>query len=224
MPEKDGIEMKCEHVIWDWNGTLLDDVWLSVQSINTVLNRYELPQITTSYYLDIFTFPVIEYYKLLGFNFEKDPFKKVGTEFINEYTFNQYNPKLHDGSINVLKTIHDSPVGQSLVSAATQRMLDKLMVYHKIGHYFEHIIGQDNHYAYGKEDTVTELLDEKALNPSNVLFIGDTIHDHEVAINLGMQCILISHGHTSQERLMATGSVVLPNLHSFINWFNEINK
>ena len=213
--------MKCEHIIWDWNGTLLDDVWLSVQSINTVLSRYDLPQITTSRYLNIFTFPVIEYYKVLGFNFEKDPFKKVGTEFINEYTSNQYNPDLHEGSINVLKTIHDSPVGQSLVSAATQKMLDKLIHYHKLENYFDDIIGQDNHYAYGKEDTVNKWLDTRDLDPSHVLFIGDTIHDHEVAINSGMQSLLISHGHTSQERLLKTRTIVLPNLRSFIEWFKE---
>ena len=216
--------MKCEHIIWDWNGTLLDDVWLSVQSINTVLSRYELPQITTSRYLNIFTFPVIEYYKVLGFNFEKDPFKKVGTEFINEYTSNQYNPDLHEGSINVLKTIHDSPVGQSLVSAATQKMLDKLIHYHKLENYFDDIIGQDNHYAYGKEESVLQWLNNNNIIPSNVLFIGDTIHDHDVAVNLGMRCILISHGHTSHKRLMKTGSVVLQDFYSFISWYKENNK
>tara|TARA_B100001964_G_scaffold124970_1_gene138418 strand:+ start:289 stop:939 length:651 start_codon:yes stop_codon:yes gene_type:complete len=213
--------MKCEHIIWDWNGTLLDDVWLSVQSINTVLSRYELPQITTSRYLDIFTFPVIEYYKLLGFNFDTDPFEKVGTEFINEYTYNQYLPKLHKDLIKVLKEINDLKVSQSLVSAATQKMLDKLIHYHKLANYFETVIGQDNHYAYGKEDTVSKWLDARSLDPSHVLFIGDTIHDNEVAINSGMQSLLISHGHTSRERLLKTGTIVLPNLNSFIHWFKE---
>ena len=131
--------MKCEHIIWDWNGTLLDDVWLSVQSINTLLTRYELPQITTSHYLDIFTFPVIEYYKLLGFNFEIKSFEKVGTEFINEYTYNQYSPKLHKDSIKVLKEIKDLKVSQSIVSAATQKMLDKLLHYHRLENYFDTI-------------------------------------------------------------------------------------
>ena len=213
--------MKYKHIIWDWNGTLLDDVWLSVQSINTVLSRYKLPQITTSHYLDIFTFPVIEYYKLLGFNFGTDPFEKVGTEFINEYTYNQYDPKLHKDSIKVLKEINDLKVSQSLVSAATQKMLDKLIHYHKLANYFETVIGQDNHYAYGKEDTVSKWLDARSLDPSHVLFIGDTIHDHEVAINSGMQSLLISHGHTSQERLLKIGTIVLPNLRSFIAWFKE---
>ena len=216
--------MKYEHIIWDWNGTLLDDVWLSVQSINTVLFRYDLPHITTSGYLDIFTFPVIKYYKLLGFNFKTDPFKKVGTEFISEYTDNQYSPKLHKDTIKVLKEINYLDVSQSIVSAATQKMLDKLIYHHKLENYFDTIVGQDNHYAYGKEDTVDKWLRARDLDPSHVLFIGDTIHDHDVAINLGMKSILISHGHTSRERLLETGTIVLPNLHSFIDWFKESTK
>jgi|TARA_Y100000031_G_C8227799_1_gene389302 phosphoglycolate phosphatase len=216
--------MKCEHIIWDWNGTLLDDVWLSVQSINKVLSRYDLPPTTTSHYLNIFTFPVIIYYKLLGFNFETEPFEKVGTEFIEEYTSNQFSPKLHKDSIKVLDWIHESTVSQTLVSAATQKMLEKLIHHHKLEHYFDDIIGQDNHYAFGKEKSVLQWLKYKNVNPSNVLFIGDTIHDHDVADNLGLKCILISHGHTNPGRLMKTGSVVLPDLYSLINWFKENNK
>jgi len=213
--------MKCEHIIWDWNGTLLDDVWLSVQSINTVLSRYNLAHITTSGYLDIFTFPVIKYYKLLGFDFKTDPFEKVGTEFINEYTDNQYSPKLHKDTIKVLKEIKYLEVSQSLVSAATQKMLDKLLHHHRLENYFDTIVGQNNHYAYGKEDTVNKWLGARDLDPSHVLFIGDTIHDHEVAINSGMKSILISHGHTSRERLLETGAIVLPNLRSFLGWFKD---
>ena len=109
------------------------------------------------------------------------------------------------------------------MSAATQKMLGKLIHHHKLEHYFDEIIGQDNHYAFGKEESVLQWLKNKNVIPSNVLFIGDTNHDHDVAVNLGMRCILISHGHTSPERLMKTGSVVLPDLYSFINWFKENN-
>ena len=78
--------MGIKHIIWDWNGTLLDDLWLSIKAINIVLKRYSLSEITEDKYLDIFTFPVVDYYELLGFDFNKHPFEVVGTEFIEEYT------------------------------------------------------------------------------------------------------------------------------------------
>lgn len=85
--------MKIKHIIWDWNGTLLDDLWLSIKAINIVLNRYQLPEIHEEKYLEIFTFPVIDYYERLGFDFEKQPFTVVGTEFIEEYTKRQLKPR-----------------------------------------------------------------------------------------------------------------------------------
>ena len=123
--------------------------------------------------------------------------------------------------LKVLKEINYLEGSQSLVSAATQKMLDKLLHHHRLENYFDTIVGQNNHYAYGKEESVLQWLNNNNVIPSNVLFIGDTIHDHDVAVNLGMKCILISHGHTSHKRLIKTGSVVLPDIYSFINWYKE---
>ena len=60
------------HVIWDWNGTLLDDATACVAAINALLERRLLPQVTHQQYLDIFDFPVRNYYLQLGFDFSKD--------------------------------------------------------------------------------------------------------------------------------------------------------
>jgi len=210
--------MKCEHIVWDWNGTLLDDVWLSVQSINKILRKYSLPEIEISYYLDIFTFPVIDYYEKLGFNFNKNPFEVVGTEFIDEYTRHQLNPRLHKDTISVLDTINSLSISQSIVSASTQKMLNKLVKHHGLNKYFEFIIGQDNHYAYGKENTVRIWIRDNNINPSSVFFIGDTLHDFEVAKNLGMRCILLSHGHTSKHRLQNTNSLMFSDMKSLMIW------
>ena len=62
--------MNIKHIVWDWNGTLLDDLWLSIKAINIVLKRHNLPQVNDKIYLNLFIFPVIEYYKKLGFDFE----------------------------------------------------------------------------------------------------------------------------------------------------------
>ena len=210
--------MKYKHILWDWNGTLVDDVWLSVESINIVLDRYKMDRITIPQYLEIFTFPVIDYYKKLGFNFEKDHFEKVGTDFILQYTKNQFLPELHINSLDILSKIKRLEVSQSIVSAATQKMLDKMMEHHKLNNYFKYVVGQDNHYAYGKEEKVKKLIKNEKIKPTEVLYIGDTIHDFEVADNLRIDCLLLSHGHTSYSRLLKTGVHIFSNMKSLYNW------
>jgi len=213
--------MKYKHILWDWNGTLLDDVWVSVKSINIILNRYKIDEITICKYLEIFTFPVIDYYKKIGFNFEKDPFEKIGTEFILEYTKNQFLPDLHTNSLETLTKIKALEVPQSIVSAATQKMLDNMMKHHKLNNYFKYVVGQDNHYAYGKEEKVKELIKIEKIKPSEVLYIGDTIHDFDVADNLRIDCLLLSHGHTSYTRLLKTGAHIFNDMETLYNWIEN---
>ena len=66
---------KYSHIIWDWNGTLLNDAWLCVEVMNGMLAKRNLPIRTLNQYMDIFDFPVKDYYVKLGYNFEKEPFE-----------------------------------------------------------------------------------------------------------------------------------------------------
>ena len=63
-------------IIWDWNGTLLDDVELCINSMNLLLKERNLQALTIDRYREIFTFPVKEYYQKAGFNFKTENFEK----------------------------------------------------------------------------------------------------------------------------------------------------
>ena len=77
--------MKYKHIIWDWNGTLLDDAWLCREIMNEQLDEQNLPQISMQHYADIFRFPVKDYYKAVGFDFEKTSFETLSDAFIEQY-------------------------------------------------------------------------------------------------------------------------------------------
>ena len=76
---------KIKHIIWDWNGTLIDDAWLFVEIMNDELKDRDLPLINVQDYRKYFTFPVKKYYENLGFDFKKESFKKVGYNFIQKF-------------------------------------------------------------------------------------------------------------------------------------------
>ena len=70
--------MRYKHIVWDWNGTLLNDLWLFIESINFVLESRGMSQVDKESYKSIFTFPVIKYYEHLGFDFSKEKFPIPG--------------------------------------------------------------------------------------------------------------------------------------------------
>jgi phosphoglycolate phosphatase len=214
--------MDIKHIVWDWNGTLLNDKNLAVSAINVLLKKYELKEIDHEEYLEIFSFPVIDYYRRLGFDFDKTPFTVVGSEFIEEYTARMYDVKMHDSAKEVLQYIDNSEASQSLLSAAKQQMLDILMKHHHIEKYFERVVGLDNHYANSKLDVGKQWIEELGLPKSQILFVGDTIHDVEVAKELGANCVLIANGHAPFARLEASGERVFHNIIDFKNWFSTL--
>ena len=209
-----------KHIIWDWNGTILDDRWLTIAAMNNVLTRRNMDLLTEDRYLQLFTFPVIEYYRRLGFDFEKDSFSELGTEFINEYNTRAFEPKLHDGIIDLISQLSKNGVSHSILSASSQKILDKLASYHNIDHYFKAVFGQDNHYAYGKIETGKMWINKSGIDPKRTLFIGDTEHDLEVANAVGAHCALLSWGHTSAERLEKMEVNVYNTVLDLKSWIN----
>ena len=87
--------MEYKHIIWDWNGTLLNDRQFCIKIMNGVLSRRDMDEMTEEWFLDNFCFPVKDYYVKLGFDFDKEPFSISGTEFIHEYVKRDHEPDLH---------------------------------------------------------------------------------------------------------------------------------
>ncbi len=203
---------KYRHIIWDWNGTLFDDAWLCLESMNKVLARRGMAPLIAEHYREIFEFPVINYYKKLGFDFEVEPFEISGSEFIREYNARHHLPGLQEGARDILQAMADRGLTQSLLSAQQQETLDELIDHRGIRSFFTGIIGLDNHYAYSKVERGLAWMAALPCTPAEVLFVGDTLHDAEVAKALGCDCILIPGGHQSIRRLKQAGVPVLDSL------------
>ena len=200
------------HIIWDWNGTLLDDAWLCVDVMNGMLKERGLPQKTVEEYRELFDFPVKDYYLKLGYDFVNEPFDEVGMEFIVRYNKRQGETRLHPEVTEVLERFAASGFSQSILSAREQNELVFETKNQGVFSYFDRICGLDDHYAHGKTDIGIRLVDELAIPKEKLLFIGDTLHDADVACEIGIDCILIPNGHHSRERLELSGVPLLSSL------------
>ena len=176
--------------------------------------------ITLEKYREIFKFPVKDYYLELGFNLEKEPFEVSGLEFINAYENRKYDAQLYPQVLPLLKELSAKGISHSILSAQHQALLNDLTQYYNIRDYFIAIIGLDNHYAYSKIENGTEWVSRINLNLQEILMIGDTEHDFEVADAIGIDCILLSHGHHCSSRLEKTDALVFQNLMDVFSFFN----
>jgi len=201
-----------KHIIWDWNGTIFNDVELGVEIINKILSDRGLNVLTVDRYKEIFTIPVKNYYEKLGFDFSNESFEVIGKLWIDEYEKRKYECSLYEGIIEILEKIKELGIEQSILSAYSQHTLEEMADYFNLRKYFKYIVGLDNIYAASKLHLGIDLMKKLGNGKGETLLIGDTLHDYEVASEIGADCILVANGHQNKDILLTSGTKVIDNV------------
>jgi len=215
------MKLNYSHVIWDWNGTLIDDTQLCVDLVNLQLDYFSLPKVDINYYRNNFRFPVRSYYSLLGLPCDEIHYQKISTVFIENYRKKFRQCLLHDGVENCLKNLHDFGVQNSILSAGMKSDLYSFVSHFLPLEIFNHISGVDNVLAQGKIEIAARHLEILQIDVSKVLMVGDTLHDLEVAIEMGVDCLLFSGGHNSCTILSESTVPVIDEISDVLEYVHD---
>lgn len=204
--------MKYTHVIWDFNGTILEDMQAGIDAVNTMLADRGLPVLEgLAGYRELFDFPVQDYYAKLGFDFEKEDFSTVlAPTWVKLYDENCKNSGLYPGVRPLNLALRERGLSQSILSASEREMMLAQLAERGADGWFDEIWCNDSIYAHGKEALA---LAWRAAHPAaRAVLIGDTTHDAKAAALAGADCILVAAGHQSASRLAACNVPVVPEL------------
>ena len=208
--------MKYTDIIWDFNGTLLDDIRAGIDAVNDMLSRRGLATIdSVERYRELFCFPIIEYYAKLGFDFEKEDYYTVlAPEWVALYLENYKRSTLNDGAEHTLQALAKLGYTQTLLSATEIEMLKGQLRDLGLAQSFAEVWGLDNIHAGGKIGTARAW--REAHPDAKALFVGDSVHDWEVASAVGADCELFCGGHQNRETLSACGCPMIDHLEQLI--------
>ena len=214
--------MKYNYCIWDFNGTILDDVELGIYTINLLLKNNGIDkQVDRKSYREIFDFPVVDYYRELGFDFDKTPYTELAEDWVELYLGNLDKARLFDDVIDSLEFFKANGVPQSILSASEKSMLDSQTGELNVRGYFEEIMGIDNIYADSKL-SIAKAFRER--HPDDrVLFIGDTTHDIETAKILSADCYIVCAGHQCREKFEGKDATVFDSLTELCEYLKNEN-
>ncbi|MBN2879740.1 MAG: HAD family hydrolase [Clostridia bacterium] len=200
--------MKYKHIIWDYNGTILDDAQLVLDTLNHMLQKRDLPTCSMEKYREIFDFPVIKCYSEVGFDFDKYPFAELADEFTHIYEENFASCGLRNGAAEVIARLDAQGYQQSILTAGREKHIKKEIGFFGLGEYIKEVTGLHNNKAESKVFLAEKHLNKIKVDPKYILFIGDTTHDNEVADAIGCDCVLLAGGHQSEERLNSCNNKV----------------
>lgn len=206
------------HVVWDWNGTLLDDAQACVDALNLMLARRNLPTVTREQYREVFGFPIRDYYLKVGFDFVRDDWNAMTEEYHVIYAGLSRTSQLRPHARRILDGLRERGCGLSVLSACEDAMLKRMIDERGILDCFTHVYGRSDFQAHSKVDLGRTLLGDAGIAPDTALLIGDTTHDFEVAQALGARCLLMTGGHQSEARLRACGCPVVHTLKEVVAW------
>ena len=202
-----------KYILFDWNGTLVDDLWINFGLCNTLLSRRDLPEIESiDFYLEHFDFPIRPFYDLLGFDWEKESYEEIAVEYGDIYAHEMEKASLFDDVVPVLTALRSSGKELAIISASMQERLNEQSDRLGVSRFFSGRLGAKDNLGESKVERCRSWLKSRGADGSEVLFVGDTVHDAETAFAAGCDCVLISRGHNSKERLLSVGCPVFGSL------------
>ena len=191
------------YILWDWNGTLLDDTRAAFDTLNIMLAKRGAKPIEMKFYLDNFAFPVRPFYEAIGMVLENENWDALAQEYHNIYHA-QPSHRLNPLAMDAIAAVERTGIRQSILSALRQDLLERDTAAFGVRNHMEFVAGVDNLDGASKVVRAHKLLDDlRKIHPTvkRFVMIGDALHDKEVADSLGIECILCGVGSHAAWRL-----------------------
>jgi phosphoglycolate phosphatase-like HAD superfamily hydrolase len=209
------------HLVWDWNGTLLDDFDLTVAATNAAFASCAGPRITGDDHRRQFRRPVAAYYaEVLGRPVGDEEFGRLDRIFHDHYHAGLEECRLaRDAEQALAWWSAESRGRQSLLSMWFHDHLVPYVDQFGLTHHFARIDGLRSQVGGGgKADYLIEHLRALGLTGPDCVLVGDTLDDAAAADAVGARCVLVTGGFTDRERLVATGQPVVDSLREAVRF------
>lgn len=206
---------KYTHIIWDWNGTLLNDIGASLASVNDMLDLRGMEHINAEFYKECICTPIKGFYDRV-FDMDKEDYSVIIKQYNEGYLYHLKDCHLTDGAYEALEYFKSQGVKQVIVSSSNNEQLLNNAEKYGVTDYFDAILGAGDFFAGSKIERAAEYLQKSGAEKGKILVVGDLVHDAEMAAELGADCVLLTSGHEHPDRLKAANVPLIDDLYCLI--------
>ena len=202
--------MSVSHVVWDWNGTLLDDNQVVLAAVNEVCTGFGRVELSWPEWQAAYARPLrVSYEQILARELDDEEWASVDKLYHERYDALLHTCGLATGVTDALRQWNESGRTQSLLSMWFHTRLTPTVEQFGLAQYFTRIDGLAGEVGGGsKADSLIRHLEAQNLNPAEVVLIGDVVDDAHAAQSAGTNCILVTTGAMSHSALESTGAPV----------------
>lgn len=200
--------------MWDWNGTILDDNDAVVAAVNAVCAAYGRAPVDLEHWRSIYRRPLRDCYsELLGHDLSAEDWAEIDRRYHDAYRGLLPTTRLTPGIPDELRRWRAAGGTQSLLSMWFHDELVPMVTDHGLADLFTRIDGlRVTVGGHGKTDHLREHLAALALDPADVLLVGDVLDDAVAAEAAGARCVLVTTGVSGRATLRAGGVPVVDSI------------
>lgn len=198
--------------VFDWNGTLLNDMDATHVATNASLAFFGKAPITRRQEQEHFTFPLIHFYEKMGISVDEylEHAEEVGNLFNKIYTEESAACGLREGAQDLLGWLRSNGVACMVLSNHRDNLLKADVTRLGVADHFDTISGNANPativQGLSKQIRLEEYLAAHGYDAAKAFIIGDSHEEPELARRLGLTSISITGGLMTEERLARVGA------------------
>jgi len=201
------------HVVWDWNGTLVDDLPIVVEAVNGALEAIGEAPIGADAYRAYYTRPVDRFYeRLLDRPISPEEWATLDRVFHERYGAALDRVPLAVDAIDAIDAVADRGWSQSILSMWWEEDLVACVTRRNLGGRMALVQGNRDDSGGEKAAHLRLHLDVLGVAPGSVIMIGDSLDDASAAATVGTGCVLYDGGSHHRSELEGTGVSVADSL------------
>ncbi len=213
---------RYEAVVFDWDGTVMDSTHSIVEAIQSACADLDLPVPDAS-----------EASWVIGLSLESALYRCVPTLtadklplFLERYRFHflRRDPeiKLFDGIVDLLEALRARQVVLGVATGKSRVGLDRVLGAMQLHGHFDTTRCADESFSKPHPAMLLEIMDELSLSPAQVLMVGDTSHDIQMAASAGVDSMAVTYGaHDERTLLEAQPTVMVSSVREMQAWMLE---
>ena len=207
------------HIVWDFNGTVLDDVRMSVAAVNDMLTARGLEKTNVDVYRDTLCMPLTDYYKTVGIY--SDDIEALSAEFRACCDRHPEDAEVFGGIIQAVESARKMGIKSIVMSSLYHPQLLSEIERYRLTGVFDDVLGLPDRKLGSKYQNAKNYFEKNGIDAKNTLFLGDLTTDAQMARALGADCILIANGHMSKSVCQKECEKVFDNVYEVIEYIKR---
>ncbi|KAA0888596.1 HAD-IA family hydrolase [Pusillimonas sp. ANT_WB101] len=206
-------------VIFDWDGTVMDSTHSIVSAIQMACADVSLPVPSAQ-----------DAAWVIGLSLESALYRCVPALtaeqlplFLERYRYHflgrDTQIKLFDGIPELITTLRSRAVTLGVATGKSRVGLNRVLASTQLHECFDITRCADESFGKPHPGMLLEIMEARALRPEQVLMVGDTTHDIQMALAAGVDCMAVTYGaHDKPTLVKAQPTVMVSSVPEMQAW------